>query len=251
MDYAGHHVISATTPTTSSTPLAVGFLWTDTSGTPTLKVCTSVSPVTFATISSGAVADSDITFSDITTGDVSITKHGFVPKAPNTTTQFLRGDAAWSTSGQIPFPATQNPSADANTLDDYEEGTWTPIIRADGGFSGQTYTTQTGVYVKNGQMVTVSFLMVLSNKGTLTGNVMLGGLPFSHNASVNAWMPLGWSGSNTNWVALVWEVAAGNTIGYLRPLTAASTDSLNPAAATADISNTFTVRGSFTYRASA
>jgi len=30
--------------------------------------------------------------------------------------------------GQIKFPATQNSSADANTLDDYEEGTWTPTL---------------------------------------------------------------------------------------------------------------------------
>src|SRR3990167_787780 len=32
------------------------------------------------------------------------------------------------TGGQIKFPGTQVPSSDANTLDDYEEGTWTPII---------------------------------------------------------------------------------------------------------------------------
>ena len=33
-----------------------------------------------------------------------------------------------TTGGQIKFPATQVPSADANTLDDYEEGAWTPTI---------------------------------------------------------------------------------------------------------------------------
>ena len=32
-------------------------------------------------------------------------------------------DISAATSGQIKFPATQNASADANTLDDYEEGT--------------------------------------------------------------------------------------------------------------------------------
>ena len=37
------------------------------------------------------------------------------------------------TSGQITFPTTQVPSSDANTLDDYEEGTWTPVIIAAAG----------------------------------------------------------------------------------------------------------------------
>lgn len=43
-----------------------------------------------------ATTDATITTSDITTNDVSITKHGFAPKAPNDTTKFLRGDATWA-----------------------------------------------------------------------------------------------------------------------------------------------------------
>lgn len=42
------------------------------------------------------VADADLATSDIATNDVSTTKHGFVPKAPNDTTKFLRGDATWA-----------------------------------------------------------------------------------------------------------------------------------------------------------
>ncbi len=37
-----------------------------------------------------------LTLSDNTTNDVSTTKHGFAPKAPNDTTKFLRGDATWA-----------------------------------------------------------------------------------------------------------------------------------------------------------
>lgn len=40
--------------------------------------------------------DAWLATSDITTNDVSITKHGFAPKAPNDTTKFLRGDATWA-----------------------------------------------------------------------------------------------------------------------------------------------------------
>lgn len=42
------------------------------------------------------VTDANLVTSDITTNDVSITKHGFVPKAPNDGSQWLRGDGNWS-----------------------------------------------------------------------------------------------------------------------------------------------------------
>ena len=41
------------------------------------------------------ITEAYITLADNTTNDVSITKHGFVPKAPNLTTQYLRGDGTW------------------------------------------------------------------------------------------------------------------------------------------------------------
>lgn len=43
-------------------------------------------------------ADGLITLTDVTTNDVSTTKHGFVPKAPNDTAKFLRGDGAWASA---------------------------------------------------------------------------------------------------------------------------------------------------------
>lgn len=43
---------------------------------------------------------------DNTTQDVSITKHGYTPKAPNDTAKFLRGDATWATvSGGVAWGA--------------------------------------------------------------------------------------------------------------------------------------------------
>lgn len=42
------------------------------------------------------VTDANLSTSDITTNDVSTTKHGFAPKAPNNTSQFLRGDGTWA-----------------------------------------------------------------------------------------------------------------------------------------------------------
>jgi hypothetical protein len=73
----------------------------------------------------------------------------------------------------ITFPATQVPSADANTLDDYEEGTWTPSV---GGTA--TYTAQQGKYTKVGRMVTVRFYMAINNIGTGSTGSYFSGLPF-------------------------------------------------------------------------
>jgi hypothetical protein len=82
--------------------------------------------------------------------------------------------------GQIPFPATQNASSDPNTLDDYEEGTFTPTLTAaTTPPTGVAYITQSGGYTKIGNLVSVWFFMALSSKGTGgAGIARLGGLPF-------------------------------------------------------------------------
>lgn len=86
--------------------------------------------------------------------------------------------------GQIKFPATQSASADANTLDDYEEGTFTPTLTFGGGSTGITYSTQAGQYTKVGNCVHVRIQIVLTNKGSSTGAAVIGGLPFAVNGSV-------------------------------------------------------------------
>ena len=56
--------------------------------------------------------------------------------------------------GQLKFPATANPSTDANTLDDYREGTCTPTVSFNtAGTSSFGYATQTGTYIKIGRKV--------------------------------------------------------------------------------------------------
>ena len=82
------------------------------------------------------------------------------------------------TGGQIVFPATQSASADANTLDDYEEGTWTPAFSSAAGTV--TYGQQKGVYTKIGDTVFVSgFLQSNSTSGATSAQVFITGLPFT------------------------------------------------------------------------
>jgi hypothetical protein len=47
-------------------------------------------------VKEASITESKLSLSDVTTLDVSTTKHGFVPKAPNDTSQFLRGDGTWA-----------------------------------------------------------------------------------------------------------------------------------------------------------
>lgn len=105
---------------------------------------------------------------------------------------FLIDDSGYVSSfgGQITFPATQASSAGANTLDDYEEGTFTPTYASSGGGT-PTYNTQYGGYTKIGNRALVTIRVLLTDKGTLAaGNLSIEGLPFTVEniaGNVNSW----------------------------------------------------------------
>jgi hypothetical protein len=82
-------------------------------------------------------------------------------------------DISGASAGQIKFPATQSASSDANTLDDYEEGTWTPSL---GGTA--TYSDRQGNYTKVGRIVTLWGSMTVTLIGTGSTTTM-SGLPFT------------------------------------------------------------------------
>src|ERR1043166_4552446 len=83
------------------------------------------------------------------------------------------------TGGQIAFPATQSASSDANTLDDYEEGSFTPALTFDNVAVGMTFAAQSGRYQKIGKWVYVTGYVALTAKGSSTGTAELTGLPFT------------------------------------------------------------------------
>jgi hypothetical protein len=78
-------------------------------------------------------------------------------------------------------------TAAANALDDYEEGTWTMNLSFGGGSTGIIYGANTGQYTKIGRQVTVTGFMGLVNKGSSTGNVLIGGLPFTVGGSSSSY----------------------------------------------------------------
>lgn len=92
------------------------------------------------------VADADLSTTDITTNDVSITKHGFAPKAPNNTTTFLRGDATWGTpAATVAAPFTGNQAPGSFTIATEQFGLH--------GFRLKLTSTQRGTIAGTGRLI--------------------------------------------------------------------------------------------------
>ena len=124
-----------------------------------------------------------------TTGDFSSTIKGG-------STISVGGATPAASGAGITFPATASASSDANTLDDYEEGTWTPSI---GG--NATYTAQTGTYTKIGRLVTIQGDITINVIGT--GSIYtISGLPFT--AGAQQWGSVGgFTGLNTGNIVFI------------------------------------------------
>ena len=73
-------------------------------------------------------------------------------------------------------------------MDDYEEGSWTPVLTGTGGVSGtQVYNNQTAKYIKVGNVVHCNCNIGITNKQTISGNLIVTGLPFTGAASSGNW----------------------------------------------------------------
>jgi hypothetical protein len=95
----------------------------------------------------------------------------------------LQGGTVATGTG-ITFPATQSASTDANTLDDYEEGIFTPVLNRDSSSPTVTYVVQTGKYTKIGNMITVTIALQTSAViAAGSGNTTITGLPFANGST--------------------------------------------------------------------
>jgi len=110
------------------------------------------------------------------------------------------GATAAASGAGITFPATQSASSDANTLDDYEEGTWTPSLVSSGGGETVTYSgLRTGRYTKIGRVVYFQVDVQLATQSGGSGNARITGLPFTAegNAVTGGATAAFWSGTTT------------------------------------------------------
>lgn len=135
-----------------------------------------------------------------------------------TTTPTQKLDVAGVVAVQgVKFPATQIASADANTLDDYEEGNFTPTIVGTTTAGTGTYTIQVGRHTKIGRSVNIQF-RVAWTAHTGTGNMTIGGLPFTALNVTNAHAAV-----TFGYVNNVAYTAGAEPMGFIAPNTATIT----------------------------
>ena len=144
------------------------------------------------TVSGGGAADMPgrLVFSTTADGAASPTERARITSAGDLligkTTTTTNGGKLQISNG-ITFPATQVACTDANTLDDYEEGTWTPTqgtgVTVVGTFSS------VGSYVKIGKQVSFAGYITATTSvafNPASGTLVAGGLPFSVAAGIGS-----------------------------------------------------------------
>ena len=122
----------------------------------------------------------------------------------------------------------------ANKLDDYEEGTWTPVLGGSTSTSGQSYTIQSGVYTKVGNHVTATAYVAISSIGTISGTyAYIMGLPFNVANNTGAYAAVnfgyhsgfgqnhnslhGYTNINTSFAYITYQNGANLASAYLSP----------------------------------
>ena len=139
----------------------------------------------------------------------------------------------------------------ANILDDYEEGTWTPVfVSLNATFS---YSVQLGSYVKVGNLVTLWFNITLNGTpgGTTSNTVFLGTLPFASKA-IDASL---YSGGHVGHYSNI-NVNTGTSVAYQNPSGSGTTVELKEigdaqgenSVVASELTNGTFIRGSIFYR---
>ena len=147
------------------------------------------------TIASPSNKSGNLFFADAASGDTEAPYEGFIQyDHGNVVTDAMMFGTAGSekmritsagvlelTAGQIKFPASQSASADANTLDDYEEGTITPSLAGASSHPTNTFQARGGYYTKIGDRCYWSISVEMNGSGITpgSGTLSVDGLPFT------------------------------------------------------------------------
>lgn len=130
---------------------------------------------------------------------------------------FLRSEHVVASAGAAdrgrPILTDANGQIDATLLAAAAvSGTWTPTLSFGGASTDIAYATRVGTYIKVGSMVLFSCYLVLSNKGSATGDAFIGGLPYSaKNDGCRYSYPIRYYSFTSSYVQLVGQLSANNT----------------------------------------
>lgn len=187
---AGSYAFRAQTGTAGQIDVTNG---SGVSGNPTFSISASyvgqTSITTLGTITTGTWNGTTVAVANGGTGVTTATGTSSVVRAtqPQFTNTIGVGTAASASGSGVSFPATQDASTDANTLDDYEEGTWTPTVTA--GSGTLTTVSGSGYYTKIGRHVFTTVVIDITTNGTGATYIRYT-LPFTAAASAK-WIGVG------------------------------------------------------------
>jgi len=146
----------------------------------------SAVPLTSADITDGIITSAKIVDGTIVNADINASAGVVFTKLASTGTL---------TVDNIQFPATQVASANANNLDDYEEGTWTPTLAVGSGTINSQ--SNTGEYTKIGRLVIVTFRITANT--TSASSASITGLPFTSGFYSSSSIAREWSQTGQFW----------------------------------------------------
>jgi hypothetical protein len=153
----------------------------------------------------------------------------------------LSGGSTTATGTGIAFPATQSASSDANTLDDYEEGTWSSAVTNAANLTG-TGSLDRAVYTKIGRLVTIVGRITGQTITTVTTGTAAGlTLPFAMIATDSIVMGPCRGSTSTEMIGIILDATGAD----------ATSVNLNFPAAQITANGAVTFSFSLTYQASA
>lgn len=94
-------------------------------------------------------------------------------------------------------------------------GSFTPALKFGGNSSGMSYSAQDGVYVQVGFLVFFSIYILLSAKGSSTGDATITALPIASSSGAPGGGTVVFSGNMSSWGAATTAVEASGTIASL------------------------------------
>jgi hypothetical protein len=132
-------------------------------------------------VSTAKIADSAVSTAKISDGSVSTAKlaDGAVSTAKIASSAV---DLTSKVTGVLPVA---NGGTGVSSGFSYEEGTWTPVVENGWGILNPTYSTNVGYYTKIGNLVHVTFKIVLNGGSTNSNQLLINVLPFASNQPIS------------------------------------------------------------------